>query len=266
MHPYRWIRGGAGKILAGLAGWLLFGLPGAAVGVAVGAVIDVWAALTGVVGLVWHGCGMDRWQRLFAGTTALVMGAVAKADGRVSEAEVAAARRVLIELQLSERGRARAIRIFHRGKAVGAPLRPTLRLLRWGLRHRPEAAARFLDYQLRVAAADGGLGGDKERLLQWIWRQLGVSQDDLAVRIRSVRRGELSKNLRPTLDHAYRLLGVSPAAGADEVRRAYRRAISRAHPDRVVARGASEREIEEASERTFQIRAAYEAIREAREV
>lgn len=266
MHPYRLIRGGAGKILAGLAGWLVFGLPGAAAGVVIGAVIDLWAALTVVVGLVWHRCGMDRWQRIFVGAAALVMGAVAKADGRVSEAEVAAARRVLLELQLDDRGRSRAIRIFHRGKVPGAPLRATLWLLRWGLKRRPEAAARFLDFQLRVAAADGSLNADKERMLRWIWRRLGISQDDLTTRLRSVRRGDVAKNLRPTLDHAYRLLGVSPTAGADEVRRAYRRAISRVHPDRLVSRGASESEIEAAGERTFQVRAAYEAIRDAREI
>ncbi|MBK1728983.1 co-chaperone DjlA [Halorhodospira halophila] len=263
-QPYRIVRRWSGRILATLGGWLIAGWSGAVAGLAVGTLIDLWVRLTQVVGLVWSGCGLARTQRLFLGATALTMGHLAKSDGRVSEQEIAAARRVLGELPLDERGRRRAITIFNRGKAPDAPLRPVLGLLRLMGRNRPQELARFLEFQLRVALADGTLDKPRERLLRRVWRQVGVSQADLDARLAQLQRGKVRRGVRLTLDHAYRLLGLSRGASSDEVRQAYRRAISQSHPDRLISRGVSQAELEAAGERTRQIRAAYETIREAR--
>lgn len=264
-QPSRIIRRWPGRILATLGGWLVAGWLGGLVGLVLGAVLDLWVRLTQVIGLVWSGCGLAARQRLFLGATAMAMGHVAKRDGRVSEAEIAAARRVLAELPLDERGRRRAITVFERGKAPDAPLRTVLTLLRGVGRRQPEELARFLEFQLRVALADSGrLDRPRERLLRRIWAYVGVSRADLESRLEALRRGRVQRGVRPTLDHAYRLLGVRRGASADEVRRAYRRAISRSHPDRLLARGGSEEELAAAGERTRQIRAAYETIREAR--
>ncbi|MBK1734145.1 molecular chaperone DjlA [Halorhodospira abdelmalekii] len=270
MQPYRIVERWLGRLLGALGGGLIAAPLGVAVpfgvlsGFLLGFGLDQWVRVTQSVGLVWSGCGLNAAQRVYIGATALVMGYVAKYDGRVSEAEVAAARRVLNELPLDECGRKRAIVVFNRGKDPAAPLRVVLWLLRWVGRSRPEELARFLDFQLRVAAADGLPDAARERLLRWIWRQAGVSVVDLDARLDGLRRGKLNRTVRPTIDHAYRLLGVGRNASPEQVRKAYRRAISRSHPDRLVGRGLSEQEIEAAGERTRQIRAAYEAIREVR--
>ncbi len=265
LQTYRWVRRWLGRLLGALAGWLVAGAWGALVGGLLGLALDQWVRLTQIIGLVWNGCGLSREQRLYIGTTAMTMGHVAKLDGRVSEGEIAAARRVFGELPLDQRGRKRAILVFNRGKERDAPLRPLLGLLRLLGRRRPEDLARFLEFQLRVATADGRLDPRRERLLRWVWRRVGVSQADFEARLAALHRGPASRSVRPTLDHAYRLLGLHRNATEDEVRKAYRRAISRSHPDRLVSRGVSEAEMEAASERTRQIRAAYEAILEARE-
>ncbi|MFP4130248.1 MAG: co-chaperone DjlA [Halorhodospira sp.] len=262
-QPYRVIRRWAGRILATLGGWFIAGWGGAAVGLALGAALDLWRRLAQAVGPVWSGCGLAPRQRIFVGATMLAMGRLAKADGRVSEAEIAAARGVLHELPLDERGRRRAITVFTRGKAPDAPLGPVLVLMRAVGRSQPQALAQLLAYQLRVALADGGLVPSRERLLRRIWAYVGVSRADLDARLAAQRRGGQG-GARPALGHAYRLLGVSRDATAEEVRKAYRRAISASHPDRLIARGCSQEELDAASERTRQLRAAYEAIREAR--
>lgn len=270
MQLYRIIQRWLGRLLGALAGALMGGplgvgavLAGGA-GFVAGYTVDSWVRVTQAVGLVWSGCGLGFDQRVFIGATALIMGYIAKHDGRVSEAEICAARRVLNELPLSELGRKRAILVFNRGKDPGAPLRRVLVLLRAVGRRRPEEMARFLDFQLRVAAADGLPNGDREQLLRWVWRYAGVSGVDLDARLDGMRRGKLNRTVRPTIDHAYRLLGVSRNASAEQVRKAYRRAISKSHPDRMMGNGHSDMEIEQAGERTRQIRAAYEAIREVR--
>lgn len=266
MHPQRLLQRFAGLLLGALAGGLLMTWPGAVAGAVLGGGVHAWARITMVMGLVWHGLGFNRRRRIYTGGLALAMGHVAKADGRITEAEVAAAGRVLSELELGEQARGRALRIVNRGKEEDAPLRTMLWLVRWSVRKDPDALARFLDYLLRVGVADGIPAERQERALAWIWKQLGVSPADLRSRLHALREGQVNRTLRPTLDHAYRLLGVSPRADWEAVRRAYRRAISRSHPDRLVSQGLSDEEIEAAGERTREIRAAYDAIRQAREM
>ncbi len=263
-QAYRIIRRWLGRILAAVGGWLVAGWLGAIVGLVFGSAIDLWVRLTPIIGLVWSGCGLGFGQRLFLGATAMTMGHVAKRNGRVSEREIAAARRVFSELPLDQPGRRRAITVFHRGKEPDAPLRPVLWLMRGLRRRRPEALARFLGFQLRIALADGALDPTRERLLRRIWRRVGVSQEDLDARLAAAKKGRSEGAFYATLDHAYRVLGVSRNASAEEVRKAYRRAMSKSHPDRLIAQGGSEADVQAASERTRRIRAAYETIREAR--
>ena len=49
-----------------------------------------------------------------------------------------------------------------------------------------------------------------------------------------------------------------------EVSKAYRRLMNQNHPDKLVAKGLPESMMKAAEEKTRQIRAAYDAIREAR--
>ena len=58
------------------------------------------------------------------------------------------------------------------------------------------------------------------------------------------------------------MLECSPTASKDEVVKAYRRQLSRHHPDKLKANGLPESMIEHAKQRTQQIIEAYELIRE----
>ena len=63
------------------------------------------------------------------------------------------------------------------------------------------------------------------------------------------------------LQDAYAVLNISAEASDDEVKKAYRRLLSQHHPDKLVAKGLPEEMIKLATERTHQIRSAYEQIR-----
>ena len=61
------------------------------------------------------------------------------------------------------------------------------------------------------------------------------------------------------------VLGVSPDASDDDVKRAYRRLMNRHHPDKLVAKGLPEEMMRAATEKDpREIKAAYDRVKEAR--
>jgi DnaJ like chaperone protein len=66
------------------------------------------------------------------------------------------------------------------------------------------------------------------------------------------------------LSQAYALLETTASASDEQVVKAYRRQMSRNHPDKLQANGLPESMLERAKERTQQIQAAYELIRSVR--
>jgi DnaJ like chaperone protein len=69
---------------------------------------------------------------------------------------------------------------------------------------------------------------------------------------------------RPTLESAYETLGLKSTTSDAEIKRAYRRLMSQHHPDKLVAKGLPEEMMKMATEKTHQIRTAYETIQEVR--
>jgi len=66
------------------------------------------------------------------------------------------------------------------------------------------------------------------------------------------------------LAQAYDLLEADPSMSDEAVVKAYRRQMSRHHPDKLQAKGLPDSMLERAKERTQQIQAAYELIRSRR--
>ena len=68
------------------------------------------------------------------------------------------------------------------------------------------------------------------------------------------------RNPKSKLDEAYAILEVSPINSKQEIKKSYRRLISRNHPDKLIAKGLPESMIKIANEKTQAIRKAYEQI------
>ena len=65
---------------------------------------------------------------------------------------------------------------------------------------------------------------------------------------------------RPSVDDAYAVLGVGRDATDEQVKRAYRRLMSRHHPDKLVSQGLPEEMVQVATEKSKEISLAYERI------
>ena len=211
-------------------------------------------------------------QRVFFETTFLVMGHVAKVDGRVSEVEIQAAREVMHRMRLQPREVQYAIRLFNQGKQADFPIDAQVDGLRRACAIQPELLRTFLEIQMDLALAKGHISPPEHELLWRVARRLGVGRVELA-HLEAVLRarrffGDGASRARGSGDdgmvQAYRVLGVAAQATDQEVKTAYRRLINQHHPDKQVARGLPDSMMEIAKERTREIRAAYELIRDRR--
>jgi DnaJ like chaperone protein len=129
----------------------------------------------------------------------------------------------------------------------------------------------FLEIQLRAALGGNNLEGPVRQLLGQIATRLGVSMVELAqieavVRIRhgTFKQQAARSTGSNQLKEAYSVLECAPTTTDDELVKAYRRQLSRHHPDKLKANGLPESMIEHAKQRTQQIIEAYELIRERR--
>jgi DnaJ like chaperone protein len=208
----------------------------------------------------------------FFRTTFEIMGYVAKSDGRVSEAEIDAARRLMQQFNLSPADVNAAIACFGVGKSPGYDAELSIERLReaCGLRH--DLLRTFVELQLRAALDGNGLSPPARTILARIAERLGLSGLEFAYMEAAVRaqqaRGR-SAGPRPgprsnSLAECYAELEVDAGAADPEVTKAYRRQMSRHHPDKLVANGLPESMAQMAKEKTQRIQEAYESIRAAR--
>ena len=207
-------------------------------------------------------------QHAFFEATFSVMGHLAKSDGRVSEEEIALAREVMTRMGLSEQARHEAIALFSKGKASDFALDEMLERFRFATRRAHNLRQMFIEIQLHAAYADGSLDPAEKSLLLRICEELGFSSADfdrLDAMVRAEKHASQGGRVEQvSLDDAYAILNVSSQSTDAEVKRAYRKLTNQHHPDKLVAKGLPEEMMKLAEEKTREIRAAYERIREAR--
>lgn len=264
-----------GKVLGGTFGFVLGGPLGALLGGVVGHQFDrglqdlrAEAQAAGDIGT------QARTQTAFFTATFSVMGHVAKADGRVSEEEIEMARTVMDRMDLPTQMRQAAIKLFNEGKQPGFPLNDVLDQFRRECHRRYTLIQIFIEIQIHAAYADGVMDPQERDLLIRICDRLGFPRRDfehLEAMIRAQRRpgaraggGHRPAPSGPSLADAYAILNLPETAAEGDIKKAYRRLMSQHHPDKLVAKGLPEEMMRLATEKTREIRAAYDRIREAR--
>lgn len=241
------------------AGFAIASIPGALLGALLGQAMDRRLQLQG-----WE----DVRERL-GGQPALrddevlfvLLGRLAKSDGRVSEGHIQQARQEMARLGMSEPARLRAIAAFNRGKSRRERLSRYLRRLKL----QPHAAEGTLRACWRMVWADGKAGRDEREVLLGWGQQLGLSRNQVTALAQDYEpRKPALEGVALTFAGALRLLGVEADTEADRIKQAYRRLLSRHHPDKMVGNGASEAQVRQATERTRELHQAYALVRKRR--
>ena len=260
-----------GKLLGAAFGYMLWGPVGAVLGAILGHQFD--KALGHSV--FQSAEDIERIQASFFTTLFSVMGHLAKADGRVSEHEIEMARSVMQQMSLDENRRKLAIELFNKGKQADFPLDKAVQQFRRIAHGQRNLIRMFLEILIYVVYADDAVHPQEERLLKHIARLLGISPYQLAQMEGMVQaqrafhqgrgsRYEATQPRKDMLHEAYQALGVKKDASDAEVKKAYRRLMNQHHPDKLVAKGLPEEMIRIATEKTQEIKAAYETIMKSR--
>jgi len=256
-----------GKLLGGTFGYMLGGPLGAILGVVLGHTFD--RGFSGTLNFN-PGANTEQVQTAFFTTTFLVMGHLAKADGRVSENEIKAAQFIMDQMQLDADQKKVAIGLFNEGKETEFDLDAVIGQFKRECGRRRNLEQMFLEILIATAMADGELDALEKEILLKICRKLGFSRiafERLVSMIQAHQHSSRGAGQEPrfkSIEDAYAMLGVDSTISDSEVKKTYRKLMSQHHPDKLVARGLPEEMIKIATEKTQEIKAAFEQIKKER--
>ena len=255
-----------GAIIGAALGWVVGGPWGAFLGAIIGLLLASRSVRVHVVG-----GNPAHAQQVFFRATFQVMGYISKADGRVSENEIRAARAVMAQMNLSAEQQRAAMEFFGQGKQPEFPLDAVVSEFRQVCGGYPGLVSMFLQIQIAAAVADGVLHPADQAVFNRICALLGIPpivlrqyEDFARARPHFGGGAAPARERADQLAAAYQTLGVGSAASDEEVKRAYRRLMKENHPDRLVAKGLPPEMMALAQEKAKQINLAYEAIKSAR--
>jgi len=199
-----------------------------------------------------------------------IMGAVCKADRVVTRDEIKVVEQIFGLLRLGDEQRQAAKAAFNRGKQPDFDLDAAVDHFAVISHRRAPLLQLFLQLQCMAVAADGKVERAEHEMLVRIARRLGLDEQDVArleALLRATGKGSFGSDQQSSkqrLADAYEALGISPDADPSTIKLAYRRLISQNHPDKLAARGLPESMRAVAEERSRELNAAYDLIKEAR--
>lgn len=253
------------KLIGALIGYYFFGISGAFIGYFLGSIVDRYSAY-GIGGV--NPLSSGHRQTVFLETVFILMGKLAKADGHISEDEIAHVEQFIQKLRMSAEHRQQAIILFKRGAAPDFDFEPNLSKFMTVCGHTHSLKQMLLIYLIVMALSDGRIDSAEERLLIGIALHLGYDQATFEHMLDMVLNQSHFAGDQVTsataLDDAYKAIGVSKESSDQEVKRAYRKLMSQYHPDKLIGQGVPEDMIAVATEKAQEVQVAYDLIVKSR--
>lgn len=265
-----------GKVAGGAFGFMIGGPLGAAFGAALGHQLDKGISIDhGALNQGALGSGsQEQIQTAFFTATFSMMGHIAKADGQVTADEIQIAKDVMAQMSLNKEQTRAAQHLFNTGKADDFQYDAIVNQFRQICGRRTNLLRMFMEIQFHAAYADGEVHVAERAILEDLNKTLGFKLDFLtqleaAIRLHHGQAGGFrdtgdTRSAAEQLHDAYKLLGVSKDMTDSEIKKSYRRLMSQHHPDKLVAKGLPEEMMQLATEKTQEVKAAYEMIKASR--
>jgi len=183
-------------------------------------------------------------------TAVTALGAkLAKADGYADHGEFAAFATVF---QPDEGSRPNINRLYELARQTTHGFESYARRLAKRYRGCPQLLEDVLDGLFHIAGSDGAVTGDELDYLERVSQLFGMSPLTFR-RLKATHLGFVA-------DDPYLILGVPPDAPDEDVRAAWRRQVSEAHPDRARGRGLPGEFVLVAEAKAATINAAFDTI------
>ena len=232
-----------GKWIAGALGWAMFGPLGGLLGYFLGSRLErlAEAAAGSEDGQVWN----QGQRNSFLISLLALSAAVIKADGKVSSSERSRFRE-FFAANFGAQAANEAEEILNEILQKDFNLYEVCSQIRSCMDY--SQRLQLYHYLVSLGACDGLVQKEID-LLETIANYIGLSKTD---------SDSIMAQFRPNNDSNYRILGITPDATDEEVRKAYRRMAIQYHPDKVATLG---EDVQKAAEEKFKaISQAYEAI------
>ncbi|TBR43490.1 co-chaperone DjlA [Marinomonas agarivorans] len=259
------------KIIGGISGFYILGIWGLIVGMIVGAVIDVSRSS---LKMRISREPVGKQQQIFFQTLFLLMGRLAKADGRVSDEEIQLASQVMDKMQLTGEVKRQAIDLFNQGKAASFDLVDVLQTFQQVVGTGTLLSRTLIELLLMLAYADGDFVVEEKTLTSQICAHLGMSVSEFEkIHWQIKQQAQFHQHRNSSNSHlseqellqaAYDVIGGNPSMSDAEIKKVYRKLMSENHPDKLMAQGVPEEMIVLAKERTQEIQASYDLIKKTR--
>ena len=205
-------------------------------------------------------------QFVFCASAAAMFAKLAKADGRVTSDEIDAVEGAFDRLGFSGNIRKYCIDAFRRAKEDSHTIYEYADEFA-GVVDSMELRELFYELLWDLARADGVVSHHENVILRNLPRYLRIRADWYTFyagrRTQGAGAEGASRTSQGEMD-PYAVLGVDRSMSLEEIRRAYRLAAKKCHPDALRAQGLPEEMIGRATEKMSRINAAWEEIRRSR--
>lgn len=259
-----------GKVAGAILGFMFLGPVGVILGLVFGQVFD--NGLRSILRAPRHTANA---QAVFFKTVFQTMGYLAKADGVVSEREIQVVRQIMLnDFKLDKKQMLMAIGYFNEGKNPNFNIANSLNKFRVICGGYTDLRKFFLELLVKASLADHMLRDSQRGRLLFICGALGIQDSELEYQLRiygySTEYTTKNKSYNnkysyqapgnSELTAAYSLLGVKSTDNINTIKTAYRRLMSKYHPDKLVSKGLPPEMIDVAKVKTQQIASAYALV------
>lgn len=266
-------------MIGGLIGSIIGFVKGGVFGMLFGAVVGSWVETWVSEKLLGKPSKKTQIQQAYFEALFTSIGKLAKVDGIVTASEIHKCELIMQKMHLNNAQRKLAIRFFNRGKLDNFDLTPCINNFYRVSGRTYSIKQMFMEMLLEVASAENKINLPEWKLLLNICDHIRFPQQLFIALVRmrgfnvhgKYNNSSSSQNNyrqwtppRQQKTNSYQVLGVAETDSKPVIRRAYKKLMSSHHPDKLIAKGLPPEMIEIAKNKTQNIQAAWENIKESR--